>query len=148
MKAISCGVIIIDKTTRQLLACHPSLHSYKDGNWDIPKGHLEANETHIQAALRELEEEAGIKLKEEDLFDCGMFLYTKYKDLHLYVAEYDVFLPELKCSTYFHFEGRQPLEVDSYKLVSDDHTQVYYHSLAPLVKQCIERYKTEVINKA
>ena len=45
MKAISCGVIIIDKSTKKLLACHPSCHSYRDGNWDIPKGHVEENET-------------------------------------------------------------------------------------------------------
>lgn len=148
MKAISCGVIIIDKTTRQILACHPSLHSYKPGNWDIPKGHLEKDETHIQAALRELKEEAGITLNESDLYDCGIFLYTKYKDLHLYVAECDVFLPELKCTTYFCFEGRQPLEVDSYRLINDDQTNMFYHSLQPLVKTCLERYKNEVINKA
>ena len=148
MKVISCGIIIIDKSTRKILACHPSMHSYKPGNWDIPKGHLESGETHVEAALRELEEEANIKLKPEDLFDCGMFLYTKYKDLHLYVAEYDVFLPELSCSTYFNFEGRRPLEVDDYRLIDDTNTDMYYHSLAPLVKQCLERYKTEVINKA
>lgn len=148
MKVISCGVIIIDKSTRKILACHPSLKSYRPGNWDICKGHVESGEDHITTALRELHEESGIVLKPEDLYDCGLFLYTKYKDLHIYVAEYDVFLPELKCSTYFSFEGRQPLEVDDYRLINDTDTNMYYYSLGPIVKQCIERYKTEVINKA
>ena len=74
MKAISCGVIIIDKASRKLLACHPSCHSYRDGNWDIPKGHVEGNESHVETALRELKEEANIVLTENDLYDCGMFL--------------------------------------------------------------------------
>ena len=30
------------------------------GNWIFPKGHLEKRETHEQAALRELQEEAGV----------------------------------------------------------------------------------------
>ena len=147
MKVISCGVIIIDKQSGQLLACHPSMKSYKDGNWDIPKGHVEGHETHVQTALRELEEEANIVLKPEDLYDCGMFLYTRYKDLHLYVAEIDVDLNQLSCSTYFSFEGRQPLEVDSYKLISDTSFQTYYKSLGPLVKTCVERYKEQKLNK-
>jgi len=33
---------------------------YKDGTWTFPKGHLEANETEQQAAVREVLEEAGV----------------------------------------------------------------------------------------
>lgn len=140
-KVISCGVIIIDKETRKLLACHPSMKSYREKNWDIAKGHVERNETHVETALRELKEETGIILKPDDLYDCGMFLYTKYKDLHLYVAEYNVDITKLKCSTYFNFEGRSPLEVDDYRLINDTDTKMYYHSLGPLVEECVKRYK-------
>lgn len=148
MKAISCGVIIIDKATGQLLACHPSCHPWRPGNYDIPKGHVEAGETHIDTALRELKEEANITLKKEDLFDCGLFLYTKYKDLHLYVAETAVDLQKLSCSTYFSFEGRMPLEVDGYKLVAPDNYGIYFRSLGPLVKICMERYREHKNNAA
>ena len=34
---------------------------YGKGHWGFPKGHIEANETEMQAMLRELEEETGIK---------------------------------------------------------------------------------------
>ena len=147
MKVVSCGVIIIDKKTRKILACHPSLQRYKPGCFDIPEGHVEGSETHVQTALREFEEEANITLKPEDLFDCGLFLYTRYKDLHLYVAEYDVDLTKLSCSTYFNFEGRQPLEVDDYRLIDQTETHMYYRSLGPLVEICLQRYKDHLDGK-
>jgi 8-oxo-dGTP pyrophosphatase MutT (NUDIX family) len=34
---------------------------YRRGKWDLPKGKLEAGESFEQAALREIEEECGIK---------------------------------------------------------------------------------------
>lgn len=148
MKAISCGVIIIDKNTGQLLACHPSCHPWRPGNYDIPKGHVEGRETHAETALRELKEEANITLTKEDLYDCGMFLYTRYKDLHLYVAEVPVELSQLSCSTYFSFEGRRPLEVDGYKLIDPNAYDMYFKSLGPLVKTCVERYKEFGKNEA
>ena len=33
---------------------------HRNGTWVFPKGHLEPGETHLAAALREVEEEAGI----------------------------------------------------------------------------------------
>lgn len=141
MKVVSCGVIIIDKKTQKILACHPSMKRYAKYCYDICKGHVEGKETHVQTALRELEEESGIRLKPEDLFDCGLFMYTKYKDLHLYVAECDVELSKLVCSTYFSFEGRRPLEVDDYMLIDKNQTDYYYRSLGPLVDTCLKRYK-------
>lgn len=37
------------------------LFIFRDGVWDLPKGHLEKNETIEIAAVREVEEECGIK---------------------------------------------------------------------------------------
>lgn len=140
MKAISCGVIIIDSNTNKLLACHPSGHLYTDGNWDIPKGHVEKYEQHYETALRELQEESGIILKKEDLFDCGMFEYTKYKDLHIYVAKTPVDMTKLSCSTYFRNDGIDVIEVDNYKLISYLEVDTYYRSLRPIVKYCLMEY--------
>jgi 8-oxo-dGTP pyrophosphatase MutT (NUDIX family) len=37
------------------------LFIYRNNKWDLPKGGIEKNETHQEAALREVEEETGVK---------------------------------------------------------------------------------------
>ncbi len=37
-----------------------------EGEWVFPKGHVEENETELDAAIRELYEESGIKVRESD----------------------------------------------------------------------------------
>ena len=60
-KEFSAGVIvyyndiILDKPTRVFL-----LLQYRRGYWDLAKGKLEAEETNLQAAIRELQEETGL----------------------------------------------------------------------------------------
>ena len=57
MKEYSAGAIlytIIDDEIRYLLI--KDFHN----NWGFPKGHLEDDETFIQAALREIKEEVGV----------------------------------------------------------------------------------------
>lgn len=55
---ISCGMMIftLDGKKRFLLLKH-------DNRYDIPKGHIEADETEFECALREMKEETGLKLK-------------------------------------------------------------------------------------
>jgi 8-oxo-dGTP pyrophosphatase MutT (NUDIX family) len=53
----SCGIVVYrekDGINLYLLLHYPS------GHWDLPKGHVEANETEHQTAARELLEETGI----------------------------------------------------------------------------------------
>jgi bis(5'-nucleosidyl)-tetraphosphatase len=52
----SAGVVLYTSTPREYLLLH-----YPSGHWDFPKGHLEKGETEVQAALREVQEETGIK---------------------------------------------------------------------------------------
>ena len=43
------------------------LLKYGGGNWGFPKGHVEAGETDVQAAQREVEEETGIPVGAQKL---------------------------------------------------------------------------------
>ncbi len=51
----SCGVILFRREPELafLLMKHPD-------RWDLPKGHVDAGETDLECALREMEEETGI----------------------------------------------------------------------------------------
>jgi len=56
---ISAGIAIY--YNNKILLAHPSKSSVI-GTWSVPKGKIEENETELDAAIRELEEEVGIKL--------------------------------------------------------------------------------------
>ncbi|MBI4146184.1 NUDIX domain-containing protein [Candidatus Woesearchaeota archaeon] len=49
----SAGIVVFHDNKYLLL-------HYEAGHWDFPKGHVEKDESDEQAALREVEEEAGI----------------------------------------------------------------------------------------
>ena len=52
----AAGGIVTDAEGRMLLI-------RRGGRWDLPKGKVEAGETLLQAALREVEEETGVKVE-------------------------------------------------------------------------------------
>lgn len=74
----SAGVIVYRYTAeglKYLLIRHPG------GHWDLPKGKLEQNETELQAALRELNEETGINMVklDEDFYQKVIYKYGDYR---------------------------------------------------------------------
>ncbi len=52
----AAGGVVVDDDGRMLLIC-------RNGRWDLPKGKVEAGETLLQAALREVEEETGVRVE-------------------------------------------------------------------------------------
>jgi 8-oxo-dGTP pyrophosphatase MutT (NUDIX family) len=64
-------LLIINSKNEVLLA-------FSHQKYQFPGGHVEINETFESAILREVREETGISLKEEDLLDIEPFFSIKY----------------------------------------------------------------------
>jgi putative (di)nucleoside polyphosphate hydrolase len=112
---ISCGTLIVNPEG-QLLLCHVT-HTAK---WDIPKGMQDPGESTLEAAIRELREEAGIAFPAERFVDLGLFDYRPDKRLHLYLVRSDAdlaCLDHLVCTSFFphHASGADTPEVDGYR---------------------------------
>jgi putative (di)nucleoside polyphosphate hydrolase len=56
--------------------------------WDIPKGMRDPGEDTLEAAMRELREEAGVAFDAARFEDLGEFDYRRDKGLHLYKVEW------------------------------------------------------------
>lgn len=66
MPKISAGILLyrLNNSDPEVLLVHPGGPFWKKkdkGTWSIPKGEIEPNEDLLQAAIRETEEETGIK---------------------------------------------------------------------------------------
>jgi bis(5'-nucleosidyl)-tetraphosphatase len=66
-------------------------------HWDFPKGHLEENETSLEAALRETFEETGLKVNIVDGFkDKISYIFrTNYSEGQIIYKEVEFFLGEV-----------------------------------------------------
>ena len=63
----SAGLIIILNNNKLLLS-HPT-NSRWSNTYSFPKGHIEENESQIEAAIRELKEETSIEITEDRIID-------------------------------------------------------------------------------
>ena len=85
----SAGIIIILNKNKLLLS-HPTNARWSN-TYSFPKGHIEENESQIEAAIRELKEETSIELTEDRIIDKTpiVILYNDkkgkiYKELYLF----------------------------------------------------------------
>lgn len=115
-RPISAGVIVTDADIKQILLCHVT----GSNHWDIPKGKVDPDETHLEAAVRELYEETSIRVDPTMLVDLGIFPYKRSKDLSLWLHRVDP-LPDpagLDClSTFESGKGIHKKEMDGFSLV-------------------------------
>lgn len=112
---LSCGTLIVN-TERKLLLCHVT----NTARWDIPKGMTDPGETPLQAARRELYEEAGLRLDSRRFRDLGQFDYRRDKRLHLFQVDAEDGLcqiEEMHCSSFFPdpVTGKPTPECDGYR---------------------------------
>lgn len=95
-------VNVKDKILLMQLADHKS----ENGSWGVPAGKLEAQETPLHAAKRELFEETGINIESDDAFQSLGALYIRKPELdyvyHLFGISFDamptLFLSDEHCS--------------------------------------------------
>ena len=109
---LSCGVVVLLES-HEILLCHVTGQRH----WDLPKGGSDEGESPLQAALRETEEETGLVLGAESLFDIGRHAYTAKKDLHLFALLSARIDPrELHCASCFveRLSGRSRPEMDGF----------------------------------
>jgi len=86
--------------------------------WDVSvAGHIDAGETNVEAAIRETQEEIGLKINAEDLFQIGTFeCFQSYENGIIDNELHNTFICELKAD----LKDLQPQEdeVEALKLVS------------------------------
>lgn len=74
----------------KVLIAHPGGPIFIDkdaGHWGIPKGQFEADETPLQAAVREFEEETGLKPITDAFLPLGSILQKGGKTVHAWAFE-------------------------------------------------------------
>lgn len=112
--AVTCGVIVTD--TRGYLICHPTHSKW----WDLPKGRQDPGETYVQTAMRELREETGITVSENQLSYLGIFDYKPEKRLALFYHQVDtMYNPKvMNCISMVNHYNKPFPEMDSFKVVN------------------------------
>lgn len=86
-------VYIINKNGEILLQKRASTKRFSPNKWALCAGHVQAHETLLTAALRELQEELGIKTSEEKLVPFEKELCLKSKNSrfsHMYYLKLDL----------------------------------------------------------
>ena len=81
-----CGIIIKDSDNRILMG-----QRVKKGDklqWCLPGGKVEENESAIQGAVREVREECGLIIKEEDLILIEVTTAGEWDDFVFYTNKY------------------------------------------------------------
>lgn len=113
MKIVSAGTVILVGGRQVLLG-----HVTNSGNkWDLPKGKIDKGEIPIDSAIRECNEEFGLRVSKLDMVSLGHFQYRINKDLILYFTTLDsINIGSLSCSSFVGGDKTFP-EIDGYKLV-------------------------------
>lgn len=136
-KKLSCGILIVDANKNILM-----LHATGQSFWDLPKGTQDEGESTIETAVREVEEETGIKVDPSKCIELGWYEYNKFKDLFLFLLPVnEVDLSQLKCDSYFiNGNGEELPEADAFKMIPIEKASSFMcQSMSRLYNSCLER---------
>lgn len=125
---ISAGLVVIHDN--KILLAHPTGQKWFE-SYSIPKGHVEDDEDHLSAALRETKEELGIDINEEQIkLDTEGYINYKdengtiYKRVYFYVVRLD-----------------KPVTIDKSKLQKDEIDWAGFLSKEEAEKRIFWRFK-------
>ncbi len=131
---IYIAVYLVLEKNQQILLLKRANTGYQDGNYSLVSGHLEGAETAKQGIIREAEEEAGIKLKPDDL--KVVHIMHRYRPEREYI---DIYL-----KTNF-WEGKiinnEPTKCDELKWFQQDNLP---KNIVPEVKFALENVKKKI----
>lgn len=107
IEAVSCGGLVIYRG--KILLLYKNYKNRYEG-WVLPKGTVESNETHIETALREVEEEAGVKARPICYIDKTEYSFvvpedTVSKNVYWYLMMADSYDSSPQVEEYFHDSG-------------------------------------------
>lgn len=87
---IKVAVYILLMKGSEILLARRFNTGWQDGNYGLPAGHLEPNETIKQGAIREMQEEVGITIKSEDVeYIHTMHRMNRYIDLFFVCSNWE-----------------------------------------------------------
>jgi len=114
---LCAGAIIENSNKEILLAKSPKWNN----KWTFPSGHIELGEKIEEGAIREIEEEVGLKLKSEGIFTYGELIDSKdfhrpahfvYFDIYCKTDDIDVKIDEDELTEYKWMTPQTALEMD------------------------------------
>lgn len=124
----SCGAIVfyLKENKEQVLLIKHS----NSGHWSFPKGHVEAGETEVETAVREIFEETGVKAK----------LDTRFREVVTYSPKKDV----IKDVIYFFGTS------DSYETVKQESevAEIMWVDISKVLKSVSYRNDKDLVTKA
>jgi len=74
----SAGLLLFRKNPLRVLLVHASGPSNTQQPWSLPKGHVEENESALEAAIRETQEECGVN-STSPYYELGESVYPNKK---------------------------------------------------------------------
>ena len=125
-KPLTCATILLSHDKKDILIGKITLQS----KYDLPKGKLEENETEIEAASRELQEETGLSVSVDNYQSYSQYalynmFFNKEKNISLFFLYdkdnqliSDENMANLKCHSDFEYHQKMYPEIESFKKIN------------------------------